>query len=317
MENSFAYTKLQLILEVLSFLYARNYYVKNNEIMEHLGINERAVRRLIEQLRELGYNVDSRKGKDGGYKLLKGNLFIPIQVTEEYQQCFRDIQNLVKGNSSLPNYEKCLELLEILASKIQMEINESYSVFEGFTLTSEIRERVRNNHVLIQKAMEDDYCILITYQKASGEIEEGIEFEPYDFLVYKNTYYVSGYYHHDKSVFRRLKLSRFLKISLMQKRFVKEFKSMNTQPFSEEIFESIRVKLKIKNHRIDLKEFNYGDNQVIYDDDDKHYILEVDMKGEYVINSFIFSLIDDVEVIEPISLRNRIANQYLMIASKY
>ena len=306
MENSFVYTKLQLILELLSFLYAKNYYVKNNEIMEHLEINERGVRRLIEQLRGLGYHIEAKKGKDGGYKLLKGNLFIPIQLTEEYQQCFRDIQNLVRGNSNLPNYEKCLQLLEILASKTQVDIQETYSVFEGFTLSSEIRERVRNNHLLLQKAMGKDYCIIVDYQKADGNIEQGIEFEPYSFLVYKNAYYVVGYYHGDQSILRRLKLSRFLKIEILNKRFVKEVAALDQQPFSEEVFERINVKLKIKNHRLDLKEFIYGENQRIYEYDNEHYIIEVDMFGEYVVMNFIFSLGVDCEVLSPSALRNKV-----------
>ena len=309
MENSFAYTKLQLILELLSFLYARNYYVKNSDIIEHLGINERGVRRLIEQLRELGYNIDAKKGRDEGYKLLKGNLFLPMQLTEEYEQCFRDIQNLVKGNSNLPNYEKCVQLLEILASKTQVEVHETYNVFEGFSLLPEIRERVRNNHLLIQKAMENDACLLMDYQKADGAIEKGIEFEPYSFLIYKNAYYVVGYYHHDHSILRRLKLSRFLKIEILAKRFVKEKTGPDQKPFSEEVFEEINVKLKIKKHRLDLKEFIYGENQKIYDYDAKHYMIETDMFGEYVVLNFVLSLGADCEVISPLRLKNKVVTE--------
>ena len=317
MENSFAYTKLQLILELLAFLYARNYYVKNSVIREHLGINDRAVRRLIEQLRELGYHIDAKKGIDGGYKLLKGNLFIPLQLTEEYQQCFRDVQNLVKGSSNLPNYEKCLQLLEILASKTQIEINERYRVFEEFSLNPVIRERIRMNHELLQAAMKEDHCALIHYQKANGEIEENIEFEPYEFMIYKNAYYVVGYYHHDKLVFRRLKLSRFLKIEILKKRFVKEEKKSNNQPFSKEIFEKIRVKLKIKNYRFDLKEFEYGENQEIYDYDDQHYIIEVDMYGRSIIVNFVLSLGSDCELLSPQSLKEKIVDELQISLNNY
>lgn len=320
MENFYGYTKLQLILELLSYLYVSNYYVKNEQIAERLGINERGVRRLVEQLRELGYEVDAKKGRDGGYKLLKHNLFLPVLIDEDYRQAFQDIQAHCRGNSNLPNYEKCMSLLDILGTKSQLEISSTYQVFEGFSLLPEVKEQIEKVYQILQKAIKNRTRVKIKYKNSQGKVMEIKEFDPYQFQIYKNAYYVKGYYHNKPEQVRTLKLSRFIDVIPSNKKFVQEedfWKKKEEKPFSSNIFTKHSMKLKIHQNRNDLKDFQYGENQIITDLDKEYFLLECDMYGDYVIINFILSLGKDCEVLEPLEIREKVKDQIQLMSQYY
>ena len=64
------------------------------------------------------------------------------------------------------------------------------------------------------------------------------------------------------------------------------------------MFSKIKVVLKISNKQVDLKNYIFGDNQVITDENDC-FILSCEMYGDLVVKNFVLSLGIDCEVIEP------------------
>ncbi|MFV0284955.1 MAG: helix-turn-helix transcriptional regulator [Demequina sp.] len=53
------------------------------ELATRLGTTERTVRRDVERLRDLGYRVESRTGREGGYRLAAGGAIPPLLLSEE------------------------------------------------------------------------------------------------------------------------------------------------------------------------------------------------------------------------------------------
>ncbi len=70
------------ILALLSLLQMRRTW-SGHLLAERLGVTPRTVRRDVDRLRDLGYNVDSTKGPDGGYRLVSGSELPPLLFDDE------------------------------------------------------------------------------------------------------------------------------------------------------------------------------------------------------------------------------------------
>lgn len=70
------------LLSLLSLLQTRRDW-PGSMLAERLGISPRTVRRDIERLRGLGYNIDATMGPDGGYRLDAGDELPPLLFDDE------------------------------------------------------------------------------------------------------------------------------------------------------------------------------------------------------------------------------------------
>ncbi len=317
MENKFLYSKLQLILEVLAKLYASPNYVKGSEIAELLNINQRGVRRLIEELRQLGYQIEAQPGIYGGYKLLKGNLFLPLIIEEKYQVAWQELLSYVISSKDLANYTTIIELLNalsILGENPPLKIYESY---QGFQLNPIIKRRIDQAYYLLETAIKKQQVVRIVYERANSNLTNQFEFVPYQLLVYNQSYYIKGHYFKEHEV-RTLKLSRIKEIVVTKKLFVFDEAFLNKTddlPFSETAFAKIAISLKINQTRADLKDYIFGENQEIIEDE-THFILNCEMYGNLVIESFVYSLGADCEVLAPLWLKEAVKKQAKLLYLK-
>src|SRR5690625_6796842 len=70
-------------LRLLSLLQTHRSWT-GRELRERLGVSPRTLRRDIDRLRELGYEVQARPGGDGGYQLAAGGRLPPLLRSEEH-----------------------------------------------------------------------------------------------------------------------------------------------------------------------------------------------------------------------------------------
>lgn len=70
------------MLRLLSLLQAHRHW-RGGELAARLGVSERTLRRDVDRLRELGYDVDASPGVDGGYQLRAGTALPPLVVDDE------------------------------------------------------------------------------------------------------------------------------------------------------------------------------------------------------------------------------------------
>jgi predicted DNA-binding transcriptional regulator YafY len=70
------------LLDLLSLLQARANW-PGPELAERLEVDRRTLRRDIERLRRLGYPIEARRGRDGGYRLAAGSTMPPLLLDDE------------------------------------------------------------------------------------------------------------------------------------------------------------------------------------------------------------------------------------------
>ncbi|KGM13790.1 helix-turn-helix transcriptional regulator [Cellulomonas bogoriensis] len=69
-------------LRLLSFLQAHRSW-SGRELSDRLGVSARTLRRDVDRLRELGYDVTASPGTDGGYRLQDGGRLPPLLLEDE------------------------------------------------------------------------------------------------------------------------------------------------------------------------------------------------------------------------------------------
>ncbi|MFL5840608.1 MAG: helix-turn-helix transcriptional regulator [Thermoleophilaceae bacterium] len=70
------------LLELLSLFQARRDW-PGDELADRLGVTRRTIRRDVERLRDLGYPVESRTGRAGGYRLRAGTAMPPLLLDDD------------------------------------------------------------------------------------------------------------------------------------------------------------------------------------------------------------------------------------------
>ena len=69
-------------LSLLSLLQTHRFWT-GSELADRLGVSARTVRRDVDRLRELGYQVNASTGVEGGYQLAAGTVLPPLLVDED------------------------------------------------------------------------------------------------------------------------------------------------------------------------------------------------------------------------------------------
>lgn len=70
------------LLHLLSMLQTRRAW-PGSVLADRLGVSQRTVRRDVDRLRDLGYNVHAAQGPDGGYRLESGSALPPLLFDDE------------------------------------------------------------------------------------------------------------------------------------------------------------------------------------------------------------------------------------------
>ena len=69
-------------LDLLSLLQSHRHW-SSRELTDRLGVTDRTLRRDIERLRDLGYEIDAARGSVGGYRLVAGTGLPPLLLTDD------------------------------------------------------------------------------------------------------------------------------------------------------------------------------------------------------------------------------------------
>lgn len=320
MRENFNRSNLKLSIELLIFLYARSHYVKADVLSEEFGLSNRSIRRLISDLRDVGYNIISSSGPYGGYKLERSNIILPISITDNHRQAWQSIENTIKG-SDLANKDLTLELLSIIGIQSQLGSYLNTEIYSTKSLLTNVKANIEEVYKTLMFAINNKQRVEIKYKSLNKNDNKLIykEFRPQQFQFFNHTMYIKGYYDNSSDSFRTLRLSRFKDIRIINKKysFNENFDKDNEKSaFSEAVYKLYPVELKIEKGNHDLLDYEYGENQVITEYDD-HYILNFDLAGDLLIKELVLSMGVYCEIIKPQFIRNSIINDLNKIHKKY
>lgn len=295
------------------------------QIAEKLEINIRTVYRYIDSLCESGVPIVSDSGQNGGYSLLNHFIKAPLFFTIDEQKALLHAAVFANeaGYPFSETLNKATKKLKMYSNKEQESILDSHLV--GFeVINRDISPTVITILEELECAVAKEYAVEIEYRSIREEQPQTRIIDPYGMLFWNNKWYIVGFCHRRKEI-RSFRAERISSVQQMQLTFkrpegfsAKQFFLQNLLEKSESKAKMITVMIEGRSEALDdlcihwflghyLKE--RSQNQAIF-------LLEDKAVHGYV-PFFLLSYGKDVKVIEPQSLRKKIAAVALELMEFY
>ena len=296
-------------IKMLILLKNRGLMSREELAMALPGETKRSILYLKEDLEHAGYEIETVRGKNGGYRL-KNVMELPASsFTNEDTEALRNLYNTIRNDSSMINQEQYITALEKIMANLNGDLDDFYRVFESTHLSCG-KEVLESNYCLLKRAIRENKFVEFTYTKTNGESKH-VRVEPYFLVEYRNCWYLEALYNLEE---RYYKLNRISDINVSELCFRKD----RNRVFSENSFnmKKVKVELRISNERNDIQEYVYSKDQKIIVNQDGTYTLKASMP-EYSAYALIKNLGKDAVIIKPVDLRKKYLKEVQDIMKNY
>lgn len=278
------------------------------KLAEHFEVSPRTIMRDIDTLGQAGIPIQSTYGAEGGYQILD------TYVMEKQPANSRDYHFIVTALKSLASaytnkgIEQTLDKMKFLADAKPGIVSVDFGVAGE---NQEINGRIR----LLEEAIRQRKQVRFTYTNQQNEVKERLV-EPAGILYKWYGWYLIGYYekYQDYCMF---KLVRMEHIVITDKGNTREH-SMWEEHIGEKNAEKIMTVRLLGKQKIKAKCKEYLNGAITkeYGNGDFEYLFTVP-EGETFWYGFLLSLGDDVKIVEPKSLIERILKTCNRLLEEY
>lgn len=188
------------------------------ELADVLGIDTRSVRRYIEELRLLGYDIHATRGPHGGYTF-RGNVYLPpMNFTDNEALALSYGLLLLKASPELAKAsESAFARLEpVLPQKVR-DKTKALSNSVNVQAYQPIFNAPSKNLVLLSQAIQEKTCLALRYHPPDKAVTDR-EFDPYAVAHMIGLWFVAGYCHLRKDL-RTFRVERISKLEPTNKSF--------------------------------------------------------------------------------------------------
>ena len=309
--------RLDRLLSITMMLVNRR-KVTAPDLAEYFGVSVRTIYRDIEAIQSAGIPVTSYQGHEGGFCIMD-NYRINRQVLT-----FEDIVSMLstlKGiNTTLHNHE-----LDDIIEKISCLIPENKE--EEFNRRSEqiafditpwgAGERLQEHFRTLYRGINEQRIVSFTYTNYQAA-SSGRIVEPMTLLFKSFNWYLFGYCRLRQD-FRIFKLSRIRDLTLLADGFSRREKSYRDSidnGYTGGSQPPVTIELRfLPASRVKVEE--YFEPQQIATLEDGSIAVRAIFPDDDWIYSWLLSFGDEVEVVAPLPIRNKMAIQINKIAEKY
>ena len=272
-----------------------------------LEVSVRTVYRDVETLSMAGVPIYAASGKGGGISLLPGYTFTKALLTDEEQnQLLFAVQSLKAADQKI---EPLLQKMGAAFQKAPYQWIEVDFSRWGMGRTDTARFE------LLKTAILDRQVLSLTYCGTSGKTSQR-QIHPLK-LIYKDKHwYLQGYCLHAED-FRLFKVGRMLDIAATGETFTEEYASA-LPPVEVQMpsCSTVRLKLRIA-RRLAFRVYDEFDRRSITPQPDGSLLVEVDFPLDSWVVGYLFSFGTHAEVLEPIHLRQHLAEYAQKIADHH
>lgn len=285
--------------------------LSGKELAGLLGVSDRYVKDLVKEIDSGdGIYIDHQRGKRG-YELVSGSFLCEFGLDSKELMALEAGKVFLKEENGF--YLENEYALAVEKIKQKKDVNFQKPKL-GYLSQSKNPNSIeeKENIITIQNAIKNTRKIKIKYFSVNKNKTSKRIVHPYFVYSYAGFWYLAAFCENNNE-FRDFKIIRVKGVQVLEENYsVREF---NYNKFIKGCFgivkdEPINVKLKIKMPRsIYVKESVFIDNQEIEELESGDIIYSATMKGKPEIMSWIRSMGSDVEVLEPIELRDEIIKE--------
>lgn len=306
--------KYEIMLRILFELMSKK-CVKASYLADKYEVSVRSIHRYINCLELAGVPIYTIRGNNGGFAIIDTFKFSSSFLTkQEFEQTINALSAIT---SSVPNNDLS-NVINKLKSVIRNEftsinLKSGNLIIDAGPWGDAVGYKVKLN--VLQKCIESNNNLLITYHDRNGEISERI-IEPHIIVFKQGLWYVFAYCHLRKD-FRFFKTGRIEKATILNEKF--ERKDIDKQDLPLSFWESETTTQDVifeinKKCLSDVEEWLGIEN--ITTKNGKH-IAEVKLPFDNGLISKIISYGDGIKVISPKSLRLDVINSAKSIINLY
>lgn len=283
-----------------------NRVVSREELARRLNCNIRNISEYKKELQDAGYYIGSVSGKDGGYYLDENSIFPTLALTSEQIKTLRESYDyMLSQNFAQKNlYTEAMD--KVLAS-IAYDGKEKESIYihnNNISITKEIEQKIQ----MCKQAIKEQKTMIIEYKGTKQNDYNEVKVHPYEILYSNDSYYLLAY-SMSKKAFRQYKFSdeRMRKLKMTSISFSRDYDfNVNDYVGNRSILhdQTYELELHIKGSMITWVKENLIGMDIQYEMiDDNTMKYKCKIEGKYFVIEFLLKLKDNVEIIEPLSLK--------------
>lgn len=278
------------------------------ELAEHFEVSIRTIYRDLDRLLVAGFPIKTFQGSNGGIsideKFVVEKAILAPHEQEQILTAIQTIENL-QGSNQNPLITKLAALFNT-SKRDWIEID--------FSTWHQDNNKLNDKFNLLKEAIFNDQVVEFKYIDSYGNKTKRLIL-PNKLFFKSNTWYIQGYCL-DKEDYRVFRLSRINNLILTTKK-INEINKVPPKTINYHDRSSmIKVKLKFDKSlgSVVFDEFN---NAMITLDNLGNYLVEATVPDNFWLLSFILSFGSQIEVIEPIEIKEKLLKEVELIIKKY
>ncbi|MEN6594496.1 MAG: YafY family protein [Clostridiaceae bacterium] len=295
------------------------------QIAEKLEISIRTVYRYIDSLCASGVPIVSDAGQNGGYHLMSSFIHAPLVFDLEEQKSLLHAAIFAKeaGYPFSESLDSATKKLRMYSTQEQEGILNRH--LAGFDVISrDIDPSVSKTLVELEKAAANGTSVEIEYRTGREEQPKARRIDPYGILYWNNKWYTVGFCH-TRNEIRSFRAERILRITPTQTTFqrpeafsTREFFLQNLLPDSDGKAEMVPVILQGRTEALDDLCLHWFLGHHLKERTDHQAVFLLDEQAVHAyVPSFLLSYGTAVQVVEPQSLKKRLAAVALELTEYY
>nr|WP_145406321.1 YafY family protein [Paenibacillus xylanexedens] len=309
--------KLERLLAIVVLLINRR-RLQAKELADMFEVSVRTIYRDIDTLGQAGIPVVTYQGASGGIGLAEGYRLDRNLLTD------KDLVSIVTALRSIStsHTNTARELLvEKLSSIVPEAKNEDFQAsthrfivdYSTWTHPEALQQKLK----VIDQGIDQLQCIRFAYCSAEGA-QTCRTVEPHTLVLKRHAWYLYAFCH-ERNDFRMFKLVRMKEVTLDAQHFERKAVNLQDRPWQQEWSRpdnQIGITLKFHSRVRHLAEEWFGIGNVL-PDGNGYYISQVAFPEDNWLYGFILGFGADVEVLEPLHIRDNVCRIAEQIVQNY
>lgn len=278
------------------------------ELAEKLEVSERTIYRDIDALSAAGIPVYAKRGRNGGVRLMEGFALSREMFSERER---KELLSALQSLSAAGAYDTAL--LGKLSALFQVSSQEWCEV--DFSRWGE-QARDNEKFEVLKQAVIYHRAVRMVYVGAGGK-EGARTVWPLKLSYRSRAWYLKAWCT-EKQDFRLFKLHRILKWELLEERFTppSNWEEKENGMGGGSAQEPSLVQLRFP-REMAYRVYDEFEESQVRQEEDGNFLVAVPMPVDDWVISFLLSFGTQVEVVEPVYLRERLADKIMELYEKY
>lgn len=271
-----------------------------SELAEKFEVSVRTIYRDIDVLSGAGIPIYAEAGRNGGIYLMNGFVIDKAVLTEEEKREILTALHSINYTSNIDNSQILQKLSAIFNVGSESWLEVDFSRW-GNNKTDNAKFELLKSSVIHQR------CVKITYANSYGTISERIV-QPL-----KMSYKSMSWYCTEKQDYCIFKLTRIITAEMLSDTFDKKsFPELDEM--SEQVYSTIVLRFA---KEISYRVYDEFDNTQISTEENGDLIVSVEMPEDEWLIGYLLSFGTQVDIAEPVHLKDIVAKQAKRIYEKY